>query len=445
VTVIVLLLLAARAAPDAAADMKRIMGRDTPAHRAALRFMRGVGVGNYLEYPLNHPARTQSYSASDFALIHAEGFDHVRVPVAWHLYAGAAPAFTLSTSIFTSADFLVNAALSQGLNVIVDLHGFTEFMDDPVGTTDKFYAIWRQVAAHYSNAPSSVVFELLNEPNGNATTPVMNQIYPEAIRQIRLTNPDRTLFLGPGQWNGLGELKIGSSTSLILPDNDTNLITAVHCYDPFYFTHQGAEWALPDTATMGVLFPGPPSVPLQPDSSITHSWVLDWFRLYNTRPISVNPSSAWAFRGKLQAARTWSEYYGRPVHVGEFGCYEKADDQSRVNFYREIRAVMDQQGLGWAMWDWKAGFHYIKSGSPDPPGMRDALFPAVSLRIQAGGAIEWDGAVGKTYVVEQASFLAPPISWQSVSTQMLVSPQFLSYDPRTNAAASVFVRVLWIK
>jgi len=341
-------------------------------------------------------------------------------------------------------DFMVNAALNQGLSVLLDLHHFVPFMSDPAGNREKFYAIWRQVAAHYANAPPTLAFELLNEPNGNATTAVMNQTYPEAIRQIRLTNPNRTLFLGPGQWNGLDEIKIGPG-GLILPDYDTNLIAAVHCYDPFYFTHQGAEWALPDTATTGVLFTGPPSVPLQPHPSITHSWVLDWFRLYNTRPAAVNPSSPYAFSGKLQAVRAWSDYYGRPVQVGEFGCYQKADAQSRVKFYKEIRSVMDQQGLGWAMWDWKAGFHYIKSGQPDPPGMRDAMFPQPQLRSQRNGTIEWDGAVGKTYLVEQSSSLTWPISWNAVSTQMVVSPQPLSYDIKTNAVAPVFFRVQWVK
>src|SRR6266536_3251548 len=180
--------------------MQRITGRDTPAHRAALRFMRGVGMGNYLEYPPNHPARNQTYSTTDFSLSRSEGFDHVRVPVAWQLYAGPAPAFTLSNDIFASADFMVNAALNQGLGVILDLHGFDAFMADPLGYQAEFYAIWRQVAAHYSNAPATVAFKLLNEPNAAATTVLMNQIYPEAIRLIRLTNPDRTIFLGPGQW-----------------------------------------------------------------------------------------------------------------------------------------------------------------------------------------------------------------------------------------------------
>ena len=424
--------------------MTPIAARDTPAHLAARRFMRGVNLGNYLEYASGDPARTVSYSASDFVLIRAEGFDHVRLPVAWHLYAGPATNFTLSSAFFSSVDSMVNLALNQGLNVMLDFHGFSDFMSNPAGNRQKFYAIWRQVAAHYSNAPPAVAFELLNEPNGAATTAVMNQYYPEAIRQIRLSNPNRTLFLGPGQWNGLDEIKIGAG-GLILPDYDTNLIAAVHCYDPYYFTHQGAEWALPDTATTGVLFTGPPAVPLQPNSTISHSWVLDWFRDYNTKPATINPSSPYAFRGKLQAARAWAEYYGRPVHVGEFGCYQKADAQSRVRFYKEIRSAMDQQGLGWAMWDWKAGFHYIKSGQPDPPGMRDAMFPVPQLRSLRDGTIQWDGAIGKSYRIEQSTSLTPPTAWQAVSTQTVVSLLPLSYDVKTNAVGPVFVRVQWLK
>ena len=443
---IVLLLSLAAGVPDATAQtMKRISGRDTPAHQAALRFMRGVGMGNYLEYPVGHPARTQTYSAGDFSLARAEGFDHVRVPVAWHLYVGPSPTFTLATSIFTSVDSMVNAALKEGLGVLVDLHSFDQFMSDPEGNQGKFYAIWRQVAAHYANAPSTVAFELLNEPNGAATTVLLNQVYPEAIRQIRLTNPDRTIFLGPGQWNGMDELKIESTSSLILPDAETNLITVVHCYDPYYFTHQGAEWALPDTATTGVLFPGPPPAPLPPDSSITHSWVIDWFNLYNTRSTDLNPSSTYAFRTRLQAVRAWADYYGRPVHVGEFGCYDKADPQSRLNFHRAIRTLMDQQGLGWTLWDWKAGFHYIKAGQPDPPGLRDALFPSPVLRNQSNGAIQWEGALGKVYRVEQAASLTPPILWNTVSTQTLVSPQLLSYQPQSGPETPAFFRVRWVK
>lgn len=443
----VVVLLVILGPPEAAGQtMKRITGRNTPAHQAALRYMRGVNLGNYLEYAPGNGARTQTYSASDFALIRAEGFDHVRIPVAWHLYAGAAPNYTLNNNaIFPSVDFMVNSALNQGLNVLIDFHHFNDFMTNPAGNRDKFYAIWRQVAAHYSNYPPAVAFELLNEPNAAATTTVMNQTYPEAIRQIRLSNPNRTLFLGPGQWNGLGELLINSSAGLQFPDNDTNLIATVHCYDPYYFTHQGAEWALPDTATTNVIYPGPPATPLQPHPSISNSWVLDWFRLYNSEPTSRNPSSPFAFRARIMNARSWADFYGRPVHIGEFGCYEKAPVQSRVNFHRDIRALMDQQGLGWALWDWKAGFHYFKFGQPDPPEMRAAIFPSFSLRIKSRTVIEWDAAVGKYYVIKQTASLTPPIVWQNVSTQRLLSPQFLSFDLLTNSAGPGFFEVMWMK
>ena len=103
--------------------------------------------------------------------------------------------------------------------------------------------------------------------------------------------------------------------------------------------------------------------------------VLDWIGRYNTLPPGRNPSSPVAFRGKLKQAREWSDYYGRPVHLGEFGAYVGADDESRANFYREFRRALDELKLGWAMWDWRAGFKYWDAAKNQPaPGMREALF-----------------------------------------------------------------------
>jgi endoglucanase len=412
----------------------------TPAHETALKFMRGVSFGNYLEYRTGDPAGNQTYSGSDFTTARAEGFDHIRVPVAWHLHTGPGPSFTISNNIFTRVDTMVNGALNRGLAVLVDLHHFHDFTSNPSANREKFYAIWRQVAARYSNAPPTVAFELLNEPNGAATTAVINPIFTETIRQIRQSNPKRTIFVGPGDYNSINEL-----ANLTLPASDMNLIATVHCYDPYYFTHQGAEWALPDTATTGVLYPGPPPTPLSPHPSITHSWVLSWFDSYNTRPTSVNPSGPTAFRPLLQRAKQWSDSRNRPVHVGEFGCYYKAQRDSRVRYYQEIRSAMDGLGLGWAMWDWKAGFHYIASGRPDPPGMREAMFPPLNLVTRSKGAIEFEAAVGKNFVIEKSLSLSPSPSWIPLATQTLVTPLFQFNDPTANGDEGAYYRVQWLK
>ena len=150
----------------------------------------------------------------------------------------------------------------------------------------------------------------------------------------------------------------------------------VHNYDPFYFTHQGATWAGPDTKVTGILFPGPPPRPLVPDPKLkVNSWVLNWIRDYNTEPTATNPSGPRAFQGLISQAKEWSEYYGRPMHIGEFGCFTKADPVSRANYYRAFREAAEKAGIGWAIWDWKAGFRYWndKTGKPEP-GMHEALF-----------------------------------------------------------------------
>ena len=236
--------------------MKRITGRNTPAHLAAKGFMRGANIANCLEVP---PTEHWSvpHSVLDLKQIRAEGFDHIRLPVGWHYYAGPAPDFKLSDDIFARADYMVTNATALGLNVIVNLHDFFALNTNPAASTAEFLAIWRQVAAHYAQAPDGVAFELLNEPREAATTVAINPIYAEAIRQIRQTNPHRTIFVGPGKFNSPDELR-----NLRLPDDDDNLIVTLHCYDPLFFTHQGANWVGPEYKQTGIHYPGPPKTPL---------------------------------------------------------------------------------------------------------------------------------------------------------------------------------------
>jgi endoglucanase len=373
-SVLLLFALTATAQNDLPA-MKRITDRNTPAHLAARGFMRGANIANYLEVPPGEHWDTP-HTVADLKLIRAEGFDHIRLPVGWHNYTGPAPDFKLSEEIFAKADYMVTNATALGLNVIIDFHGFErQFSADPAAHTAGFLAIWRQVAAHYADAPAGVAFELLNEPNHAATTLVLNPIYAQAIREIRQTNPHRTIFAGPGLWNSPEEL-----VHFRLPDDDDNIIVTLHCYEPMMFTHQGADWAGPEQRVTGIVFPGPPKTPLVPDPSLDlKPWVLDRIHQYNTLPAASNPSSPHAFMHKIQLAKAWSEKFGRPVHFGEFGAFTKADQESRAHFYGAFRQALDAAGIGWAIWDWKSGFNYWDTKTQQPlPGMREALFPATT-------------------------------------------------------------------
>ncbi len=368
-----------KAAPDTAIstvmpsnppEMKPIANRDTPADRAAKWFRHGVNLGDYLESSPQSFGKGVTVTADEFAIMHREGFDHVRVPVGWQHYVGPGPAYRLSPLILGRVDFVVTNALANHLAVIINIHHFDELDQDPAGTTEEFLAIWQHIAMHYRKFSDHLAFELDNEPHDHATTAVMNPIYARAIAEIRRTNPGRTLFVEPGRWGSIDELK-----NLVLPPDD-NVIVSVHCYDPFHFTHQGTSWTGPDFRQTGIQFPGPPAKPLVPDPDLDlKPWVLDWIHQYNTLPTAKNPSSPLAFADKLKFLRVWSDYYGYPVHIGEFGAYVKADPKSRANFYAAFRRLAEKENLGWCIWDWSANFRYWdkKTGQP-MPGMRAALF-----------------------------------------------------------------------
>jgi len=351
-------------------EMRRMADRNSPAHVAARRFLRGANFGNFLEVP---PTQTWvvQHSTADLARMRAEGFDHVRIPVGWHHFTGPEPEYRLADEIFEKVDVLVTNALSVGLNVLLNIHHFDQFTSDPALHKNRFIAIWRQLAQHYRFQPNGLAFELLNEPRDKATTQIMNPIHSAAINEIRKVSPSRTIFVGPGKWNAIDELSL-----LILPNDDSNIVVTVHNYEPFNFTHQGASWTQPPADTKGIVFPGPPAAKLDPaPSAATNTTIVNWLKDYNSLPAGQNPSSRKAFAGKLKFAKQWSDYYGRPIHVGEFGCVTAADAGSRARYYSEFRKACEELGIGWAIWDWKAGFRYWDDKAQQPmAGMREALF-----------------------------------------------------------------------
>jgi endoglucanase len=360
-----------RAVPPAGfAWMHRIEATDTPAHRAMAHFKRGVSLGNDLEAPRGHNWGAW-YTPADLRHIAKEGFDHVRLPVAWHEYTGPPPAYAINGPIFIYVDRILSMALTNRLAVILNLHHFSGFMDDPAAETARFISIWRQLAARYSSAPPTVAFELLNEPNSNAVTSALNPIYHKAIAEIRKTNPDRTVFLDPGGWGNPAEVR-----NMWLPDWDSNVVVTVHCYEPYIFTHQGAPWAMPFASTTNITYPGPPARPIAVHAACTNMPdVLAWIEQYNGWAPEINPCSIRRLSHAIASLKAWSDYYGRPVHFGEFGCHRLADPASRSRYLADVRKAIEGAGLAWAVWDWKAGFAYWNYGAARAmPGLREALF-----------------------------------------------------------------------
>jgi endoglucanase len=280
---------------------------------------RGMNIGNSLEAP-NEGEFGVTLKEEYFKVLKEKGFNSVRIPIKWSNHASLSAPYQINSDFFKRVDEIIDQALARGLSVVINIHHYDEMMDSPEGNKERFLTLWRQISEHYVNYSGDLFFEVLNEPNGNLTPEIWNVYLQEAIKAIREKNPYRTLIAGSPDWNSLGSLN-----RLVIPAEEKNTIVTVHYYDPFIFTHQGAEWVFGSDLWLGTT----------------------WSGTQLEKQASANDFE------KLSA---WSKANNRPVYIGEFGAYSKADIESRAQWTYYISRQAEQRGFSWSYWEFCSGF-----------------------------------------------------------------------------------------
>jgi endoglucanase len=293
-------------------------GAQTPdAFGQNKRLGRGVNVLGY--DPIWKDRQQARFQEKYFRLIKEAGFNHVRINLHPFRDAKLGTDHTVGAAWFETLDWAVRQALAVELLVILDFHEFQAMGDDPTGNKERFLAVWRQIAEHCKKAPESVLFEILNEPNKKLTPALWNPMLREALATIRQSNPRRTVIVGPTSWNNINDL-----AKLDLPGDDRNLIVTVHYYSPFPFTHQGAAFAgLADKT--GV-------------------------------PWNGSQREQQAILQDFDKAQAWAREQQRPIYLGEFGVYDKAETASRVRWTSFVTRQAEERGWSWAWWQLDGDF-----------------------------------------------------------------------------------------
>jgi len=301
-------------------------GPVTAADPAAI--VRELGHGMNLSNALEAPREGQwgvTLQDKYFAAIAEAGFTTVRVPIRWSAHAAMDAPYAIEPAFWLRIDWVVAEAKAHHLHVILDFQNYDELHSDPDKNEDRFVGIWREIAEHYEKAPSSVLFELLNEPHDRLDAAKWNAFIVRVLAVIRPTNPDRLVVVGPVSWN-----KISSLPLLVLPAADRFLVPTVHYYDPMTFTHQGAPWEKTSLTWLGNQWLG----------TAAEKQVVD---------------------NDFDAAVAWASAHHRPMLLGEFGTYMKADMASRRRWTAYVARSAEAHGMAWAYWEFCASF-----GAYDP-------------------------------------------------------------------------------
>lgn len=302
-------------------------GASAAARAAATALGNGINFGNMLEAPSEgawglkvEPEFIQLFGPPP-ALSAA-----VRLPVRWSNHASADASAVIDAAFMARVETIVNQLLARGVTVVLNMHHYHQLDGDAVEAGEvavaadvvqlRFLAMWRQIAERFAAAGPGLVFELYNEPH-NKLEADWNTLASRALRVVRASNPNRVVMIGPVQWNSPYAL-----SKLQLPA-DANLVLTVHHYEPFSFTHQGAEWISPVPAT-GV--------------------------------DCCDATQLARIREGLDLAAAAAKSTGYPVVVGEFGAYSKAPAAARLRYLQAMRAEMASRQLPWMYWELASGF-----------------------------------------------------------------------------------------
>ena len=297
-----------------------------------------INMGNMLE-----PEREGAWGGgkienADFARIKAAGFDTVRIPVRWHNKSMEEAPYTVDPAWMARVEQVVDWALANDLNVILNSHHFDPIYADPAGTAQWHGAVWKQIAERFADAPQDRLwFELENEPHDKFDHTNLIATLTPALEAVRASNPTRPVIIGGEDWSGVDSL-----ATLPMPD-DANIYPTFHYYDPFDFTHQGAQWTAPDIPPVG--------------------------RKYGTE------EDRQRLKDDVAKVEAFIERTGKVPFMGETGAYDAhISTEERAAYHRAVHDAFAPTGIGMCTWAYANTFPFWDRESEQwLPGLRAAI------------------------------------------------------------------------
>jgi len=292
----------------------------------------------------------EKFHEEDFEIMAEWGFDFARIPMSYWNWSSKDNWLVIDESGMTDVDEVVEYGKQYGIHVNLGFHrvpGYCIngrelepmdlFQDTPERMQQALDATvhhWRYFARRYKGIPNSrLSFDLLNEPPKRTDENRYQTIVRALVQGIREEDPDRFIIadgkdIGRTPLFGVEDLGIGQST---------------RGYDPMSLSHYTATWVPKDE-----------------------------FETFNfpTWPLPGDDGKLWtkaALKAKLIDQWKPLAEQGTPIHVGEWGCFNRTPHDVTLRWMRDILSLWKDAGWGYAMWNLRGSFGVLNSGRDDVP------------------------------------------------------------------------------
>lgn len=290
----------------------------------------------------------KKFEEEDFEIMAEWGLDFARIPMSYWNWASRDDWYNIDEAVLEDIDEVVEFGKQYDVHINLNFHrvpGYCIngrelepvdlFEDTPENMQKALDAVvyhWRTFARRYKGIPSSQLsFDLINEPPKNTDRVRYEEIVRALVAGIRAEDPQRLIVVDG--------LDIGRTPVLSIVD--LGVAQSTRGYDPMAVSHYTATWVPEDEFETF----DPPTWPLRGDDG----------KLWDKA----------ALREKL--IDRWQPLVdqGVPVHVGEWGCYNKTPHDVALSWMRDMLSLWKEAGWGHAMWNLKGDFGVLNSGRTD--------------------------------------------------------------------------------
>ncbi len=284
----------------------------------------------------------------DFEIMTELGFDFARIPMSYWRWASKDNWFKIDEEIIKDIDEVIELGKKYKIHINLNLHRIPGYcindrIKEPVDLYDDtpenmqkamdgaiFH--WKMFAKRYKGIPNSQLsFDLINEPPFTKEETRHVQVVTALVKAIREEDPTR-LIVADGKDAGRTPL-FGLA--------DLGVVQSTRGYTPMSITHYKAGWVV--------------GFPIE--SKKAPAW-----------PMTADDGKVWdkaVLKEKL--IDTWKplEKMGVPVHVGEWGCYNKTPHDVALAWMKDVLSLWKEAGWGHALWNLRGDFGFLDSGRTD--------------------------------------------------------------------------------
>lgn len=280
--------------------------------------------------------------------IAAAGFETVRLPVAFDYFMREGSTQLNEAILQKLHDTYMNC---RRLNLkLVIVYHYGKLTDQNRETeSDRIVQIWKQVIQYLREFSSEkLFFELYNEPVTSAETWTLTA--NTIVKALRKEDHDRIFIIGGTNYNGINELLAMGK----LPVDDGKILYTFHFYEPYVFTHQGAEWTKEKTYMTGLPYPFrkrkmPELIGAAPDSEV--------IKEFERFPRESNYNYLYS---RIKRIKADADKLNLPLICTETGVINLANAKSKSAYLRDITRLMQQFEIPTMLWDYNDKFGIFK-------------------------------------------------------------------------------------